>query len=372
MQAKMNRTVGNSQSVDKRVKIIQSPSGKGISRRTFLKSASAAMAAATLPGFPATINPPKKRDKMILTFYMDDTNPEIVKAQAFKFFLDYCDAYGIKGESSLILGYSGESITDDPGDNDKFYVWQAKQAYEKGIDSHMEIMTHDTLFDFRNGKKNESGIHEGLWLHEPAVMADEYEKYFASVIAEGEKSGLKFTGLTWPGCSCPVCTKRYAELRSQGPLHFNPAVFETLLNLSRQGKFRTRVIPIFYESSETDYGIFRRAADGKFGVYDLMPNCKDHFGIWENSIDHVDPDYYISKDGKSGIIIRHLTENAPYCMWYMHWQGVNPENGKGWSAFHTVTERIRKHLADKVIWMRPTDIAKAYHDAGGWGFTRDL
>ena len=103
-----------------------------------------------------------------------------------------------------------------------------------------------------------------------------------------------------------------------------------------------------------------------------MPNCEDHFGIWENSADHVDPDYYITEDGKSGIILRHLKNNAPYCMWYMHWQGVNPEKGKGWEAFQTVNTRIRRHLGDKVIWMRPSDIATAYHDAGGWSFTDKL
>lgn len=343
-----------------------------VSRRDFIKSSSAALALAAIPGHGFLTGGRKKRNKMILSFYMDDTNPEIVKAGAFKYFLDYCIGFGIRGESSVILGYNGKSITADPDDNQRLYTWQARQAHEKGIDSHMEIMTHNTLFDFKNGRKNENGIHEGLWLHEPGVKVNEYQTYFASILDEGEKSGIKFTGLTWPGCSCTDCTKRYAELKGEGPLHINQAVFDALLNLARDGKFRGRVLPVFYESSETDYGIFRRAADGKFGVYDLMPNCKDQFGIWENSEDHVDPDYYITKDGKSGIILRHLENRAPYCMWYMHWQGVNPENGKGWESFQKVTARIKKYLSDKVVWMRPADIVTAYHDAEGWSFTEEL
>jgi hypothetical protein len=343
-----------------------------VSRRSFLKSSSATLALTALPGFVNFSGKRKKRNKMILSFYMDDTNPEIVKAEAFKYFLDYCLAFGIKGESSVILGYNGQSITDDPNDNQKIYAWQAKQAYAKGIDSHMEIMTHNTLYDFRNGRKNDSGIHEGLWLHEPGIEVQEYQEYFSGILAEGEKSGIKFTGLTWPGCGCEACTKRYEELKNSAPLHINQAAFDALLNLSREGKFRGRVLPVFYESSETEYGIFRRAADGQFGVYDLMPNCEDHFGIWENSAEHVDPDYYISKDGKSGVILRHLENNAPYCMWYMHWQGANPENGKGWEAFQTVTGRIRTYLPDKIVWMRPSDITTAYHDAGGWSFTEKL
>lgn len=348
-------------------------SSKGqVSRREFIKSSSAALALASIPGKEYLFSRKKKRNKMILSFYMDDTNPEIVKADAFKYFLDYCSGFGIRGESSVILGYNGKSIATDPNDNQHLYTWQAGQAHAKGIDSHMEIMTHSTLYDFKNERKNEGGIHEGLWLHEPGIKASEYQEYFSSILAEGEKSGIKFTGLTWPGCGCEVCTKRYAELKSTGPLHLNQAVFEALLNLSREGKFRGRVLPIFYESSETNYGIFKRRADGKYGVYDLMPNCEDHFGIWENSLDHVDPDYYITENGESGIIPSHFNNDAPYCMWYMHWQGVNPEKGKGWEAFQTVTGRIRKHLSESVVWMRPADIATAFHDAGGWSFTKDI
>ena len=138
------------------------------------------------------------------------------------------------------------------------------------------------------------------------------------------------------------------------------------------GRFRSRVLPVFYESDEKDFGIFRRATNGKYGVYDLMPNCGDHFGIWENSDDHVDPDYYITDNGKNGMIVKHYEENAPYCMWYMHWQGANPEKGKGWKAFEAVTQRISKHLTDNVVWMRPSDVVTAYHDAGGWSFTGNL
>jgi hypothetical protein len=354
------------------MKKAKNPDKTKFTRRDFIKLSSATLAVAAVPNTNLLFSLPKKRSRMLLSFYMDDTNPEIVKADAFKYFLDSCYGLGIGGESSVILGYNGKSITDEPNDNQKIYLWQIKQAYQKGIDSHMEIMTHNTLYNFDEGRKNESGIHEGLWLHEPAVTVPEYQKYFSDIIAEGEKSGVKFTGLTWPGCSCDICTKWYAELKNAGPLHINQAAFEALLNLAREGKFRSRVLPVFYESSETDFGIFKRAASDKFGVYDLMPNCKDNFGIWENSADHVNPDYYITEDGKSGIIISHLQNNSPYCMWYMHWQGVNPENGKGWPAFQTVTARIRRHLGDKVKWMRPSEIVTAYHDSGGWNFADKL
>ena len=109
---------------------------------------------------------------------------------------------------------------------------------------------------------------------------------------------MKFTGLTWPGCGCEVCTRRYAELRAGGHHDPNPAAWQALLSLAKQGKFRSRTVPCFFGSSETAYGIHRKAADGEHAVYDLMPNAKDCFGIWENNPARVDPDYYITADGE--------------------------------------------------------------------------
>lgn len=341
-------------------------------RRRFLESASSAISLLTIQSAGWSCKSESKRSRMILSFYLDDTNPEIVKAEAYHEFLDYCNTNGIKGESSIIPGYGGKSIFREHDQNQLNYLEYAKESWSKGIDSHMEIMTHNALFDFGTGMKSEGAIHEGLWLHEPAVTVKEYQDYFSNILNDADIAGIKYTGLTWPGCGCEACTKRYAELKEQGPLKISQPAFDALLNLAKNNRFRSRVLPIFYESSETDYGIFRRAAEGKYGVYDLMPNASDQFGIWENSTDWVDPDYYITEDGKSGIIIRHLENNAPYCMWYMHWQGLNPEDGVGWEAFKTVTGRIKKHLSDKVIWMRPSDIVTAYHDAGGWQFTDNL
>jgi hypothetical protein len=314
----------------------------------------------------------KQEKKLILSFYVDDTSPGIADPEALGTFLDFCKSHGIKGESTVVLGYDGESMADDPDSLEQKFLEYAGKSYDSGIDTHMEIMTHHELFDFEAGKMNEDGIHEGLWLHEPDVTVDVYRDYFSNILADGEKAGFKFTGFTWPGCGCEACSTRYAELREEGPLKFNPAVFEALIDLVKQGRFRTRVIPIFYESSETDYDVIRKAVDGDNAVYDLMPNAEDQMGIWENTTDRVDPDYYITGDGKSGIIVKHLEDGAPYCMWYMHWQGLNPESGVGWEAFKTVIERIEKYLGDRVVWMRPSDIVTQYHKAGGWEFINEM
>ncbi len=318
-------------------------------------------------------SPGKARDrKMILSFYCDDTSPGVAGAKAFETFLDYCAKQGIAGEASAILGTGGHSMSRNRDDQEKVFLQQVARAWDCGIDTHMELMTHRGLFDFDANREKEGAVHEGLWLHEPGVTVQEYQRYFAGILAEGQRGGVRFTGLTWPGCGCETCTKRYAELRASGHRAPNPAMWQALLNLAKEGKSRGRTVPCFFDSSETEGAIHRKASDGAVGVYDLMPNAGDHFGIWENNPKRVDPDYYITADGKSGILVRHLQSGAPYCIWYAHWQGLNPAKGVGWPAFTTVVERIGKHLRGQVIWMRPSEITDRYHAAASWRFLDNL
>lgn len=341
-------------------------------RRRFLGIVAASMASSGLPWPLAYGLENPRRRKTILSFYCDDTSPYAAGAEAFHTFLDFCAEQKIAGESSCILGMNGHSMSRNPNEQEQVFLHQVQRAWQCGIGTHLELMTHHGLFDFQANRDPEGAVHEGLWLYEPAVTEEQYGRYLGNILAEGERAGIKFTGLTWPGCGCTTCQQRYAELRASGHTKPNPALWQALLSLAKQGKFRGRTVPCFFDSSETEYGLHRKANDGLWAVFDLMPNATDHFGIWENNPDRVNPDYYVTADGKSGIIIRHIEAKSPYCVWYSHWQGLNPAKGVGWRAFTTVVERIRKHLGDRVVWMRPSDITDRYHQNGGWDFRESL
>jgi len=341
--------------------------GRNLNRRQALGVIAASAASCGFPSIILAAGEPRRR-KMLLSFYCDDTSPFVAGAKAFQDFLDYCAEHKIAGESTCLLGSAGHSISRNPTEPEQAFLDQVKRAWQCGIDTHMELMTHRGLFEFEANRETEGSVHEGLWLHEPAITAAQYERYFGNIIAEGQRAGIQFTGLTWPGCGCAACTTRYAALRASGQGKPNAAIWQALLNLAKQGKFRSRTVPCFFDSSEKAGMIHPKASDGPWGVYDLMPNAMDHFGIWENSPAHVNPDYYLTADGKSGIIVQHLQAGVPYCIWYAHWQGLNPAKGVGWRAFTTVIERIRTQLGDQVAWMRPSDITDHYHQAGSWSF----
>ena len=295
--------------------------------------------------------------KTVLSFYVDDTNAHIAPPSAFKTFLDFVSAEGAAGESSVILGYdwAGHGHLQFPGiDNQDAYIEQVQRAYSCGVDSHCELYTHFGRFDFHETRMPDGAIHEGLWLYEPAVPLAEYEYYFGSILSAGEQLGIRLTGLTWPGCGCPACSQRYQELRDAGVNDPNPNVWQALLNLARAGRFRGRSVPCFFGGELEVAQAQQVAGGGLYGVFTLPPNAGDHFGIWLNDPQRVNADYYITADGQSGRLVDLVRAQVPYCLFFTHWQGLNPANGVGWDAFTQVIRRVQHYLGDQVEWMRPS------------------
>ena len=87
--------------------------------------------------------------KTVLSFYCDDTSPYVAGTKAFQTFLDYCAEQGISGESSAILGIGGHSMCRQPNEEEQAFLQQVARAWKCGIDTHMEVMTHEGLFRLR-------------------------------------------------------------------------------------------------------------------------------------------------------------------------------------------------------------------------------
>jgi hypothetical protein len=329
----------------------------GLTRRELLRAAAAGtMALAASTAWAEAKASPSH--KTALSFYCDDTSPFGHPPDTFKRFLDFVEAEGVAGESTVLLGagWEGGGLLSQPlSDLQQAYLTQVRRAHDCGIDTHMEVMTHGGVFDFAKGLVPEGAIHEGVWMHTPGIPVATYQDYFAHVLAAGEKLEIRFTGVTWPGCGCEDCTRRWDELRKAGTAEVNPNVWQALLNLAKAGKFRNHTVPCFVSGEVPDARAQLMAGEGKYGVYDLSPNVGDQFGSYTNSTDRVSADYHITEDGEQGRIVEAVRKGAPYCLFYTHWQGLNPDNGVGWGAFQTVVKRVNKHLSGKVEWMRPSD-----------------
>lgn len=299
--------------------------------------------------------------KTLLSFYCDDTNPYCAPPAAFGQFLEYARAQGIAGEASLIPAFDwaahGTMSPAGTGDQAAFLALAAR-ANDCGIETNFELMTHAGRYDFAAARIPAGAQHEGVWLYEPAVSADEYQAYFAGILAAGDQAGVRYSGMTWPGCGCAECERRYAELRAQGVSEPNPNVWRALLTLAQAGRFRGHTVPCFFGGAVPGCQARVTASGGGCAVLDLPPNAEDRLALWLNDPAHADADYYITANGRAGRIVELVESNVPYCLFYAHWQGLNPANGLGWPVFTQVVERVRQHLAERIAWARPSEIAE--------------
>lgn len=308
-------------------------------------------------------------DKTFFSFYCDDTNPFEVSPEVFGEFLDFVKNEGIAGESSVIIGAQFNQQAEEHGllsepksDLQHRYIEQLRRAYDCGIDAHMELFTHGGRFDFETRTVPEDAIHEGLWIHTPGIPVEEYEAYFGNILDEGDKIGVRLTGVTWPGCSCEACMSVYRVLDKKGENVINPNMFKALLNLARRGRFRGKTVPCFTTEELPGCQSQLMSGDGEYGVYDLPPNLADRLAVNVNG-EKVpgDPDYYISSDGESGTMVECIRAGEPYCIFYTHWWDLNPQTGVGWPTFRTVVQRVQKFLKDKVVWMPPSVYTDKLH-----------
>ncbi len=295
--------------------------------------------------------------KTVFSFYCDDTNPYTAPPEAFETFLNFVQAEGIAGKSSAILGWGWPAhgiLSQRNSEVEQAYIEQLRRAYRCGVDTHFELMTHSGRFDFANHLIPEGAIHEGLWLYEPDVSVAAYEDYFRRILAEGEKVGVKFSGMTWPGCGCEACTRRYDSLNKSGHTEPNLNVWQALLNLAQADLFRSHTVPCFFGGAVEQASAQLMAGSGSYGVYTLPPNAEDRMGLWLNSPEYADADYYIRADGQAGRMVELVRAGVPYVLFYCHWQGLNPANGVGWQVFKEMVRRVQRYLKDEVTWMRPS------------------
>lgn len=297
---------------------------------------------------------------MKLSFYCDDTNPYGRPVDTFRTFVDFCKEHGVKGESSVVIGWRLADrglLTRDIDQCKRRFIDDVASAYETGIDAHFEILTHARVHDVPESRFPSRPFHEGVWLQDPVVTKDEYLEYFTFILDEADRTGIRFTGMTTPGY---VDEESVARERAIGETGFfrgiNPAVWQALLELAEAGRFARSVVSSFAGYAEEERRPVLVAQAAGTAVFELAPNTRDYLGSWQMTEEMVNPDYYISADGQSGRIVELLRQGAPYCLYYSHWQGYNPHNGIGWDAFRSVVQRVEDHLAGEVEWVRPTDI----------------
>lgn len=133
---------------------------QNFNRRQALGVLAASAASFGFPSFILAGDKPRAR-RMIVSFYCDDTSPFVAGAKAFRDFLDFCAEHKIAGESTCLLGSSGHSLCRNSNEEEQSFLDQVKRAWQCGIDTHVELMTHHGLFDFDAKHKGVTPFRSG-------------------------------------------------------------------------------------------------------------------------------------------------------------------------------------------------------------------
>lgn len=294
-----------------------------------------------------------------VSFFLDDVAPYVsgkggrlvpIDASALIEVLDYIKQNGLAGAISVIPGMFGKLLTRPQNEHERRFAEAMGRLSEYPVDPHMEIMTHERLFDFSKMRLSD-GPTEMEWLDDPSVSVDEYRGYFLNTIKVGRELGIRYTGVSTPGTHPKM----------------NPNVYRALLELSEAGEFPNAVVPVFGTIEEGHLTMTPRPREvkGDFGVYDMPSGVWDYLASWRNSPDWVDVDRYVDEKGE-GHLARMIKAGSFMALFHMHWQGLNPRTGLGWEAFQMLIEGVRSQFGERVLWRRPSEIAYEFYRKGGW------
>jgi hypothetical protein len=290
-----------------------------------------------------------------IALFVDDTHFQ-PKGQFGKL-VDFCAEQGVRGKFSLISamgpnrGGLATGQTLSPAEAE--FLHEIGRAATFAMDIHMELMTHDKLWDFAAGQQRSDGPCEGMWLYDPDTPKAEYVDYLGAILDHAARLGITINGVSVPGCACDECARRWVDLQARGHLTVSANAYEALLDLAAAGRMGVASVAVYADEADADHPTRTMCRRGEYSVYDARLDLVGADLIGFNG--KLDVDFYVSADGQSGRIVQLVQAGAPSCFFCAHWFSMNPAQPEGWQGFQEIIRRINTHLADRIEWVRPSD-----------------
>ena len=306
---------------------------------------------------------PRHRGRIMASFIVDDVRAATdEEAGAFVRFSRWVEDAGLRGECSAICGLC-RTPEGSAAPLDETYAAEVTRATSTHLDAFMEVMTLATIYDFPNDRIHPHGPHEGVWLNERTRDMEEYLAYFESTTALANAAGFRHSGLTQPGCGCPLCVGYFfGNHLCWDAKEVNSAVWDALLELARRGALAAPVAGAFVgwvPGGPTDMHVV--AEDGPYAIYDVRPGTREDAFRQDEEAVRSNIDGYITEDGEGGRFPELIEQGTRTLIYFTHWGNIRPGGGAGFDAFQEVANRLMRHYGDRLAWMRPTEIAAYRH-----------
>ncbi len=270
-------------------------------------------------------------------------------------FASLCSAHGVMGKFSIppmpaALGRIDDKLIGVPAGHLRTFLDIARKRISPRFDITLELLTH--LVAYNIGGDYYEHMYEDAWISH--ATADQIADYISHGLGILKSVGLPATGVTSPWDTGADNEQAYAEGIARA--------FRRVHRRKRAWYF------LHCKDVAGARGPWMAWQDKKAGIaIDTVPvNAGDYF--WHTQypttaaaarkVARAGVDSLLSADGKSGIIRQLVDKQVPVTV-ATHWQSLF-SNGKmaGMWGLELLLERMSKHLAGEIEWMKCSELAK--------------
>lgn len=264
-----------------------------------------------------------------------------------------------EGDTYRVLGRIDEGIEGIPSQKLLEVLSLVKGELMKYFDITPEILTHTLALDIETGTL----INESEWEWSNKQDLKTLTKY----IAHGLRI-LKNVGIVASGITCPCDFGKEVEgILAKAVLDAEKIVNNITLTwyfLHVQSK------RIGWDGSSVNPRLMYLNEENKEAVVSIISGSAEY--INQKTIDSIGPDPYrladqwITVDGEKGRLAE-LLKNKAYIIFHIHWYNSHGRDNKvGFLALKELTSRIRNVWADKVLWMKCSEVARYFAASKTW------
>jgi len=271
-------------------------------------------------------------------------------------FAKLCKTFGVKGKFSVIpmpaaKGRIDRSLNGVSASHLRTFLSLVRERIAPSFDITCELLTHPVEYHTHTGYFGHR--YEDAWVAQASI--DEMTDYISVALEILDNVGLRPTGVTSPWGTGSTNETAYAEAITRA--------FHRTLRRKNSWYFRMMMVE--------GEGLWPYIAweDKRKGIRTVSVPVNTNDEFWDvqagtvrevRAAARAGADALLTADGKSGRIRELYDQQAPITI-CTHWQCMFA-NGRdvGLRALETVLERIDKHFAGDVEWMRCSDLAKLH------------
>lgn len=282
--------------------------------------------------------------------WRDQEPSKIIPNDFWRAFASWAKAAGVKGKFTFlpcpaglgtiddkVEGYSREGLSE--------IIALVREEIAPNFDITPEILTHSMAWDIKERRLLPITEHEWMAAQTEDVLAD----YMAEALRILKKVGIAATGITQP-CSFRGDEDLYARavLRAVKGVC---GLSRTFYFLNADGVANPINSPV-------------KIADAVKGEYVVSATSavRADEPFWDSLYGGGDvekmADYFLSADGRSGRFADLLSTGSPI-IFHAHGQTLFSNGArKGFQSLQLVVQRVEKHLAGRVRWMKMLEFAE--------------